>query len=550
MSRRKARLVVLWGLAWWLTASALAQVPADNTPQPTVRVTTGLVLVDAVVTDRNGRPVRDLKAEDFAVYENGKPVKLAFATLHTPEEARSAVPPALPPNVYTNRPEYRSTAEPLVILLLDARNTRMQDQAYARLQLLKYLGTQLRPDQPVAVYALGSSLTLLQDFTDDPAQLRAAVETFRPQASRELSMEDLDRVRAPEPREQRFLRFYRQMNEFYMNQVIAARDVRVAGTLAALRAIGRSMAGIPGRKNLVWVSAGFPLQSIETRGSYVSETRVTTAMLTDARVAVYPVDARGLVVGITAINADRPRVQFKEDIERASRQILDTQQSMEVMASFTGGRMFKNRNDIDNAVATSIREGSTYYVVGYYAENKNWDGRFRELRVRLKRPGLTIRHRQGYFAFDPEKWETRSKAVQADMAWTLEATAMPATQIVFDARIAPAGSGEPVTLPIEFRVDLNTLSARPLANGGKAYRAEFHAVAINQKGDVAARLALELTAPVLSSDLHALEQQGLPFRLEMELPSGRYELRLGVRDVTTGFFGTLSAPVDVAAPTQ
>jgi VWFA-related protein len=243
-----------------LAASALAQVPADNIPQPTVRVTTGLVLVDAVVTDREGRPVRDLKPEDFQVYENGKLVKLAFVTLHSPAETRGTEGPALPPNVYTNRPQYRAATEPLILLVLDALNTPAQDQAYARLQLLKYLETQLKPEQPVAVYALGSSLRLLQDFTDDPGHLHAAVEAFRPEPSRALSMED--RPAPPAPRESRFLKLNQQLREFYVEQTEAALNLRVLGTLTALRAIGRSMAGLSGRKNLIWVTAAFPLQSI------------------------------------------------------------------------------------------------------------------------------------------------------------------------------------------------------------------------------------------------------------------------------------------------
>jgi hypothetical protein len=285
---------------------------------------------------------------------------------------------------------------------------------------------------------------------------------------------------------------------------------------------------------------------------------VTTALLTDARVAIYPVDARGLV-GASVMDASKPGTdpetgylrlgpEFAKELERTNQRLVGTHQGMEAMADFTGGRVFKNRNDIDNAIATGIREGSTYYVLGYYAENKNWDGKFQELRVRLKRPGLTVRHRKGYFAFDPQKWETRSKAVQADMAWTLEASGMPATQVVFDVRIEPALSGQLVKLPMEFRVDLKTLSAQPLANAGRKYQVEFHAIAVNAKGEVAARRDQGLTAPIQSADLEALERQGLPFRMELELLPGQYELRLGVRDIATGAFGTLSAPVDLPAP--
>src|SRR6266700_2344516 len=176
------------------TTVVVAQQPSiEDLNTPAVRVTTRLVLVDAVVTDKSGQRIKDLKREDFTVLENGKPQKISAFSFESPEVSPRQAPD-LPPNVHTNRPEYDMPKGPLTIVLLDGLNTPVADQGYARSQILKYLGTQLQPGQPVAVYTLAGSLRLLQDFTGDVALLKAAVEHFSPQTSIDLQMENISAV--------------------------------------------------------------------------------------------------------------------------------------------------------------------------------------------------------------------------------------------------------------------------------------------------------------------------------------------------------------------
>jgi VWFA-related protein len=157
-----------------------AQTPAQSVPAPTVRVNTRLVLVDVVVTDKQGKPVSALKAEDFTVEEKGKKQKVTF--FQTPEEAQQLnTPPQLGPGIYSNKPEFRSPGGPLTVLLLDAANTPFRDQAYSRQQMLKYVTQQFKPGMRMGVFTLTNSLQVLQDFTGDPEVLLAALKKYRPQ---------------------------------------------------------------------------------------------------------------------------------------------------------------------------------------------------------------------------------------------------------------------------------------------------------------------------------------------------------------------------------
>src|SRR5258708_7137344 len=173
--------------------AAPQQLSKDDLNTPAVRVTSRLVLVDAVVTDKSGQRIKGLTKDDFTVLENGKPQKVSVFSFESVAPPAQQMP-ALPANVYTNRPEYDMPKGPLTLVLLDGLNTPAADQGYARSQILKYLGTQLQPGQPVAVYTLAGSLRLLQDFTGDVALLKAAVEHFNPQVSVELQVENVSAV--------------------------------------------------------------------------------------------------------------------------------------------------------------------------------------------------------------------------------------------------------------------------------------------------------------------------------------------------------------------
>src|SRR5438445_7519602 len=159
-------VVIVAGVAGgWFQA---AQQTSTELPAPTIRVTTHLVLIDAVVTDKQGNPIAGLRPEDFVVEENGKAQKIA--TFAGPLKSASG-PASLPPGIYSNRSQYRSTGGPVTVMLLDAINTPFSDQAYARRQMLNFVQNQYNPDQRMAVISRTAALHVSQDFTTRPPAL-------------------------------------------------------------------------------------------------------------------------------------------------------------------------------------------------------------------------------------------------------------------------------------------------------------------------------------------------------------------------------------------
>ena len=170
--------------------------------------------------------------------------------------------PKLPENVYSNAARYNASSA-LNVVLLDALNTNLPHQAYVRDQMIRYL-EKMPEGQPVAVYTLGTKLTLLQDFTDDPAVLKKVAKELKMKVS---PLQDNPAGGTEHGTSARRLRrrglvpaqMMNAMQSFEQERVAFQTDLRVTYTLNALNSIARSLSGYPGRKNLIWISEAFPL---------------------------------------------------------------------------------------------------------------------------------------------------------------------------------------------------------------------------------------------------------------------------------------------------
>jgi VWFA-related protein len=548
-----------------------------------VRVTTRLVLVDVVVTDKSGQLLTNLPAEAFTVLEEGKPQPLASFQQPAPAAASAArVGQALPPNVYSNRPELHMPPGPLTFLLIDTLNTPVRDQGFARDQLLKYVATQLRGDQRVAVLTLGESLQVLQDFTGDPRLLLAAMDGFRPQRSIEESVTEatkrLPRFRNFKERRGEIdlaplQKLVSSLHDFYEESARTALEVRVAKTIAAFQVIARAAGGQPGRKNLVWVTAAFPIAQtgkivklggpdaghkgqVSVERTFEEDLKRVAAELTDAQVAVYPVDARGLVgstladastTGTDELGLVRTGESYGSQIRQSTASLQETQASMQQVADHTGGRVFANANDLEKAVGLSLAEGEKCYTLAYYPQTGKWDGKFRKIDVQVAGAGFTVRHRNGYFAVDPGGKLTKEEKKQRelDLANAMSPGTPLSTLVVFDARALPSGGAGKQTVPVEFLVDPRTLATEQKNDGGHVYHLEFHVAAYAAGGKLADGKGSSLDVPLKAADHAAVQQSGFPFRAELSLASGTYTLRFAVRDNRTGLLGSAEGSLTI-----
>src|SRR5256712_1221688 len=377
-------------------------------------------------------------------------------------------------------------------MLLDAINTPFSDQAYARRQMLSFVQDQYKPDQRMAVFTLTGSLNVLQDFTTDPQILYAALQRFRPRpqecagagrattsaaagdATSGSTVASLDASTAPATdtsglgpgAAQLVAAAQAAAQSFEAAQVAYAQEQRTMLTLQALNSLGRILGGLPGRKTIIWVTGNLPfslvpenrnmtnaeleeslpsqkIRSVDQhsagnyaatfRQSHADEIRDTASRLASAQVAVYPVDARGL-----SISTD-----------------IDSQETMREMARETGGRAYVNQNEIKMGVQRAFEDESADYTIGYYPENKKYDGKYRSIKVKVKRDGVDVQNRRGYYAIDPT--QLKGYNPQQEVASAL-GDVVPSTLVAFSAQVKPPSANSVKDkIGVTFLVDANTL---------------------------------------------------------------------------------------------
>jgi VWFA-related protein len=236
-------------------------------PLPVLKVKTRMVVIDVVAQDSKGKPISDLKKEDLTVLEDGKPQSLRIFNFQHPESAPAGQPqlPVNPPNVVDNLPHFQS-GHALNVILMDSLNTSPMNQAFMRDSMIKFL-EKLPENEPIAVFLLGDKLRLVQDFTTDPTALKQVIRSFKGKKSPYLNGGGPDVAAAMPGMAQILPQMAVQIKEFQDQITGMADDIRVKMTLTALNSLARTLSGYPGRKNLIWVSEGFPFDVLLTNAS-------------------------------------------------------------------------------------------------------------------------------------------------------------------------------------------------------------------------------------------------------------------------------------------
>jgi VWFA-related protein len=517
---------------------------------PVLRTTTRLVVVDVVALDEHDKPVTDLEKRDFTVLEEEKiqPVRV-FSFQHPASSESLNQRPKLPPNVFTNSPSYRVNSS-FNVILLDALNTRFADMAYGHLELIRFL-KKMPPEQPVAIYALeGNKVRLLQDFTTDTEVLRAAAEKFKGQNSLLLT-NGSDNA------------FGGRFNEAIQRVEQDRLQFRVDYTVAALGYIAQTLSGYPGRKNLIWISAAFPFDvnpNFQVAGafdwqSHSADVAKVADALINSQVAIYPVDPRGLTApeAFSASNSGRDSSgralsgqALQAALSRESGARFAEHSTMNEMAGRTGGRSFYNNNDIATSIRQSIDDGSTYYTLGYYPDNKKWDGKFRKIHVKVNRPGVKLRYRLGYFALDPQiRFERDPKKQNFSFATALNMELPVSTSMLFQASVLPRSSQIKNLIPVDFKIDPRAVSFEQQSDGLQHGRVQCGFRAYSEKGKPLRLQFSSVEYNLKPATFQELMQSGFPCQIPLDLPKGSYVLRLGVMDNRTGLIGTTNAKVTV-----
>ena len=557
-----------------------AQQGSSEPPTITIRTSTRLVLVDVVVTDKKGQPVTGLKPESFTVEENGKKQKISVFVV--PGAPPALKPTAAPAGVMSNHPEHVGPSSGVpTVLLLDACNSPFKDQTYARSQMLKYVLEQGQAGHPMAVFTLGDRVRVLQQFTSDPQVLQTAIQKWRPQ-------EQILRDAPPPPESHGIASGIRDLGglgnslgaatlavqQFADMQVGYNLQRRTEITIEAMRALSRILGGLTGRKNVVWLTASLPFDlipedrnmsdeelladlpgqgrqrsvTVNAAGAYASEARQlhgqdikdAEAQLATSNIAIYPVDLTGLMSGMEGSAAAGGSVFTDTALTDRVLSGLNSQQAsqgtMKEVAAETGGKAYVNQNEIKDGISLAVSDEKASYTLGYYAENKKWDGKFRSLKVKLDQGDAQLRYRKGFLAGDPG--QDKKINFEEQVAEALEIGA-PATQVSFMAQAKP---GEPGKMRVVFLVDAHTLSAED-QGGGKRLNLNLYASLYGADGKNMGTRSMKVDHTFDTATYQQVLDKGMMVPLDMDLPAGGHSLRLAVLDNKTGYIGTARGDV-------
>jgi VWFA-related protein len=514
-----------------------------------INVNTRLVTIDVVATDGKNHAVTDLTAKDFSILEDGKPQTIrAFGFQHPREPDPKVQIPKLPPNVFTNIPQF-VTNSALNVILLDTLNTSLTDQSYARSQVLHYLDS-LPPNEPTAVYVLTDDLKLVHDFSTDAETLKQAVKSTNIKFS----------VLLDNPMETSTGHADAAMRQ-------TRRRMRIDETMLALESLAHSLAGFEGRKNLFWVSEGFPLSinpeatldpdaeadfdQVENNSTKVAK---AAEVLTDAQVAIYPIDARGLAP-YTAFSAATPSTgnirngaEFGRSLMRESQHFTASHDTMNLLAENTGGKAYYNRNDIDGAIRDGMNDGSTYYLLGYYPDNKTWDGKFRKLQIKVARTGIKLRFRLGYYAADPMAIIGKNtKQRERDLGSALMLDRPLQTGIFFEAAVMQPSEKSQNKLTVNYAIDPHTVRIDPEADGLQHADLDCVVQVFDEKGKPVNSIISSMQFSLKQETYQKVLKSGFPCQNQIALQPGKYQLRFAIRDDRSGVIGTSSGNVSVTA---
>jgi VWFA-related protein len=512
-------------------AELRSQAPAAQ--PPTFHADTHLVQVTVIATDSRMNPVIDLQVGDFRVFEDGQeqPISLFSADMRPTAATAVEIQPAGVANVSNQVP----ASGGVTVLLFDRLNTAWGDQAQARRNIINYL-SQAPPTEKIGFYVLESStVSIVHDFTSDTGSLLRALSRVQARTSREIDIAEgkTPTIGSGGPGataiDAQLDAALERMDTVIKGEALKNRS---ESTLSALEAIARHLAGIPGRKNLIWVSSAFPLSfddGFGTRSMY-REVSIATRAIADADVSIYPVDARGLM-GSAAVVARKPI----SGTLQANMPALD---SMQMLAERTGGVVYTNTNDLGRAISRAVADARLTYTLGYYPSNVKWDGHFRRLSVKVRRPGVNVRHRSGYLALPPppETADSRQYALVRALASPLNAIALPLT-----VSLEPAPNGE-----LTATVKLSASAIRLSQTAPDVWEGSVDvAIAQAPPGGQLARAA-DVTVPLRFTTAmrdQAL-REGLNLNRRVRPNPQAHALRVAVRDPATGAIGSVSIPAE------
>jgi VWFA-related protein len=569
--RRAVGSLGLFGLILLSSTAVPAQDPApagQAGPPPVFRTSADLVTIDAVVTDGDGRHVTDLTRDDFEVTVAGKQQELQQAiyietadqptVLSAMRASTAATPAAAAPAAQRSAASLalrRGALAPdriarTIALVVDDLGLSFRGTVDVRRALRKYIDTQVQPGDLVAILRTAGGSGTLQQFTTDRRLLHLAADRLQ-WDPRSRNAVGFFKVIAPDT----------GVGDVDDSPAGDLRDAMASvGSFGALEYIARGIAELPGRKCIVFFSEGFGGMFADRRESG-RMWRAMTRMLGRANAAgvvVYTIDARGLVAGGLTAEDNPQQVQTgiagtydAEALVRGKaadrvRYLLDTQESMQFIADQTGGLAITNTNDLNLGLERVLRDQEGYYLLGYTAPKgaprSGWDQD--RVKVRVKRPGLRVRARQGFFGpSDPNE----PRGFGLDPLTTAALSPFGSTGITVRlSSFFGHDTKEGAYVRALLFIDSNDLQWDEDTPGRHTATFQMNLLAIGDTGQVLAEWRRLVPVALDYEQYRASQERGIVYsvRTRVKRP-GAYQMRAAVRDTNNRATGSAAQYLEV-----
>ena len=496
-------------LMWLFAEVTFGQSPKDAPPDVTFRTGVRAVQVSVIAQDAQGRPVADLRREEFLLFDNEVRQEVR---LFVPETAafEPVVPKAKAATAFTNRSAQPSGPQSgYSVILIDNLfadfadpNQGEEGSGLARVQVLRMLRT-MSPNERIAIYATGRKLQVICEFTSDRDLLERQLRKWT--ASPDILPHSVGVAAFPSHPPGQSPLSPPGMGGPNGDEVAEARRIdslqRAAASDAEMLLVADHLAGIPGRKNLIWVSNRFVIGPRAIQG------------LGNAGISIYPVD----MDGVCRLCPPRP---------------TDT---MDALAALTGGKAYYHRNDIDVAIQEAIDDGRVSYTLGFYRSDDDDGNPVHEITVRVSRPGVVLRYRNSYLS---EPRPPLSGPGRAELARALnrpiDATAIP---------IEVSATRDRGRLDLAAALDVKALDLE-VESGVWEGTVEFVARFVTADGIIAsAVIAKTLRVNLRQPSYDSALETGLVFHEQLQIPPKAAELKLLFSNPASQKIGTLTIPV-------
>jgi VWFA-related protein len=549
------RVMVRPSLRLALVIATMALPSASAGQQPTFKTSTELLTLDVVVTDSHGQPVTTLTPDDFEVIENKRAVSVkqaVYVPIGTAATAAAPTPDASPPSASLPGSGLASTPKAVhrvMAIVVDDLSLSFRSTVDVRKALHKFVDTQLQPGDLVAILRTGAGMGTLQLFTTDKRLLHAAAERVQWGSSRggvEAIAPIENHLSSSAPGRGAPAGLDNIAAHSSADTHVADKDdtieglresIVTAGSLGTLELAVRSLQRLPGRKSVVFFSDGLDLSDM--KGEPRAWSAVSRLMNSANRsgVVLYSVDARGLMIlSARAEDADLDAVALRD--RKSS--VIDTQDGLRYLSQQTGAFAVINNNDLNLGLQRILNDQQGYYLLGYIATDqtdRNWDPD--RLKVRVKRPGLKVRWRRGFFG--PADGASPSDAAEDPL---VTAALSPFNAGALTLRVTAMFGHTPATgsyVHALFFVDINDVHFTHTADDTYTGEIELLVVAVNESGQRVK--AWRKTEPIAlqAADYEEARTSGITFSAAVNLKTeGGFQIRAAVRDTSTGAVGSSS----------